>query len=166
MKIVAFFDRVNNLDLQAVEKQLIFSKGWTDKQTQLAISHYKLFLYLKLLYPAAILVPTQEIDAVWHAHIEVNLLNYIQDCDYLFGYTLNHCSTISEEQNEETHQMYQRAFSTTKALFEEFFGVNILENISSDVARCADIPINSEPAASADIPIKELLKNQLIKENQ
>lgn len=153
MKIVAFFDRVNNLDLRAVEKQLISSKGWTVEKTQVAINRYKLFLYIKSVYPTAIMVPTQEIDAVWHAHIEVNLLNYIQDCDYLFGYILNHCSAVGSEKNEKTLQIYEQAFSLTKALFEEFFGVGILENTSSHIAACADIPIDTNPAPCTFLPI-------------
>ena len=47
MNIVTFFDRVNNLDLRAVEKKLISSTGWTLEKTQVAISRYKLFLYIK-----------------------------------------------------------------------------------------------------------------------
>ena len=98
------------------------------------------------------LVPTQEIDAVWHAHIEVNLLKYIQDCDFLFGYLLNHCSAIELQQNQETYLIYEQAFGTTKVLFEEFFGLSISENTSLRAA-CADIPIDNNPAACADLPI-------------
>lgn len=141
------------MNFQAIAKKLMFSKGWTTEKTQVAINRYKLYLYLKSLYPAAIMVPTQEIDSVWHAHIELNLITYIQDCDYIFGYTLNHCSAIDGEQNEEIHQMYKQAFSTTKTLFEEIFGVDILENTSVNAAACADIPIDTNPAPCADLPI-------------
>ena len=99
------------------------------------------------------MIPTLEIDAVWHTHIEVNLLKYIQDSDYLFGYILNHSSAVDGEQNEKTLQIYEQAFSLTKALFEEFFGVGILENTSSNIAACADIPIDSNPAPCTFLPI-------------
>lgn len=153
MKIVAFFDRVNSLDLQAVEKQIMCSQNWTAEQAQLVICRYKLFLYLQSLYPATVLVPTQDIDIVWHAHIEVNLLKYIQDCYYLFGYILNHCAAVGCQQNQETHQIHKQAFSTTKALFEEFFGIDILQTTSIHPACCADIPFDTNPAACADLPI-------------
>lgn len=152
MKIVTFWDKLNHLNLQTVAYKLISSKGWTTERTQLAISRYKLFLCLKSFYPAAMLVPTQEIDAVWHAHIEVNLLKYTQDCDFLFGYLLNHCSAIEQQQNEETHLIYEQAFGTTKVLFEEFFGLSLAENTSLRAA-CADIPIDNNPAPCADLPI-------------
>lgn len=153
MKIVAFWDKLNNLNLQTVAYKLMSSEGWTLEQTQVAIGRYKMFLCLKSFYPAAILVPTQEIDKVWHAHFEVNLLKYIYDCDYLFGYLLNHCSAIDGETPDESNLVYQKAFSTTTALFEEFFGLNILENTLPLRAACADIPIGTEPAPCTDLPI-------------
>ncbi len=153
MRIVAFWDKLNNLNLQAVEHKLMSSKEWTAEKTQVAINRYKLFLYLKSVYPAAVLVPTQEIDAVWHAHFEVNLRQYIEDCNYLFGYLLNHCSADGGEQNEQTLQIYEEAFSLTKALFEEFFGVEILDNTSINMASCADIPIDTNPAPCTVLPI-------------
>ncbi|MBE9212428.1 hypothetical protein IQ247_06835 [Plectonema cf. radiosum LEGE 06105] len=153
MRIITFFDKVNNLDLQAIQNKLMFEYEWTAEKTQAVINHYKLFLYLKSIYPAAGLVPTQEIDAVWHAHMEVNLLKYIQDCDYLFGYLLNHCSAVDNEINQEIHQIHKQAFNTTKALFENIFGVGVLENTSIHVAACADLPLNTNPAACADLPI-------------
>ncbi len=159
MKIVSFFDRVNNLDFQAVTYKLISSQGWTVEKTQTAINRYKLFLYLKSVYPAAIMVPTQEIDAVWHTHIEVNLIQYIRDCDYIFGYILNHCSAISSEQNQEISQVYARAFTTTKALFAEFFGIDALDSTSTHAA-CADIPMDTKPAVCADLKLCPIPNHQ------
>jgi hypothetical protein len=153
MKIVAFFDRVNNLDLGGVANKLMFKYGWTAEKTQEAINRYKLFLYIKSVYPAAGLVPTKEIDDVWHEHIMINLLKYNQDCNYLFGYILNHCSAIDSEQNKQMRQTHQQAFNTTKALFEEFFGIGVLENTSIHLAACADIPMDTNPAPCADLPI-------------
>lgn len=152
MKIIDFFDKANNLDLKVVEKQLS-SKGWTNIQIQLGVSRYKCFLYLKSLYPEMPLVPTLQIDIVWHTHILSNVIKYTQDSNYLLGYILNHCSAISEEQNKETHKICGQAFNTTKIAFEQHFGINISENISSHVTGCTDIPINIKPAACADIPI-------------
>ncbi len=149
MTIVAFFEKLNKLNFQGVEKQLISSNKWTAEKTQVAISRYKLFLYLKSLYPAVGLVPTPEIDAVWHAHIEVNLLQYIHDSNYLFGYTLNHLSTVG--QTEEILQLHQQAFTTTKALFEKVFGRGVLEPKSVHIAACADIPFDTTPAVCADL---------------
>ncbi len=150
MKIVTFFNRVNNLDLQAVANKLMRSKGWTLEQTQLAINRYKLFLYIKYVHPATGLVPTKEIDDVWHTHIHVNLLKYNRDCEYIFGYILNH---VDSGEDEQTLQIYGKAFNITKALFENTFGAGVLEHTSFQTAACADIPIDTNPAACADLPI-------------
>lgn len=151
MKTIAFWDKLNNLSLERVAYKLMSSRGWTPEKTQVAISRYKLFLYLKSVYPATGLVPTSEIDAVWHAHIEVNLLHYIHDTNYLFGYTLNHLSAVNE--TEEMRQFYGQASGKTTALFEQIFGAGVLENTSFQTAACADIPIDTSPAACADLPI-------------
>ncbi|MEO1433292.1 MAG: hypothetical protein AAFS12_10345 [Cyanobacteria bacterium J06632_19] len=157
MQIVTFFDRVNKLDLEMVAKTTMFKHGWTIERTQVAINHYKLFLYLKSVYPAKGLVPTPEIDTIWHEHIMSNVIKYNQDCEYLFGYVLNHCFAVNE--TEQMRQIHQQAFSTTQALFEEFFGLNILEYTSLQTAACADIPIDTNPAACADLAI---LPNSLL----
>ncbi len=151
MKMIAFWDKLNNLSLERVAYKLMSSKGWTPEKTQVAISRYKLFLYLKSVYPATGLVPTSEIDAVWHAHIKVNLLQYIDDTNYLFGYTLNHLSAVNE--TEEMRQIYGQASYKTTALFEQIFGVGVLEHTSFQIAACTDIPIDTNPAACADLPI-------------
>ena len=151
MNTIAFWDKLNNLSLERVAYKLISSKGWTPEKTQVAISRYKLFLYLKSVYPATGLVPTSEIDAVWHAHIEVNLLQYIHDTNYLFGYILNHISAVNE--TEEIRQIYGQASNKTTALFEKIFGAGVLEHTSFQTAACADIPIDTNPSACADLPI-------------
>ncbi|MEM6754909.1 MAG: glycine-rich domain-containing protein-like [Cyanobacteria bacterium P01_C01_bin.38] len=150
MRIVTFWDKLNNLSLEMVGYKLMSSKGWTPEKTQVAINRYKLFLYLKSVYPATALVPTLEIDAVWHAHFEVNLQQYINDTNYLFGYTLNHTSNVNE--TEEMRQIYGQAFNKTTALFEQIFGIGVLDT-SLQIAGCADIPIDTNPAPCADLPI-------------
>ncbi len=139
MKTIAFRDKLNNLSLETVAYKLMFSQGWTPEKTQVAINRYKLFLYLKSVYPATPLVPTSEIDAVWHAHIQVNLHQYIHDTNYLFGYTLNHLSAVNE--TEEMRQFYGEASNKTTALFENIFGAGVLEYTSIQTAACADLPI-------------------------
>ncbi len=151
MKMILFWDKLNKLNLERVAYKLMHSKGWTTEKTQVAINRYKLFLYVKSVYPATALVPTSEIDAVWHAHIEVNLHQYIHDTNYLFGYTLNHISAVNE--TEEMRDIYVQASNNTTALFEQIFGAGVLEYTSLQTAACADIAIDSNPAPCADLPI-------------
>ena len=54
-----------------------------------AVHQYRRFLSLKLRYPKANLVPTDDIDLIWHTHI-LDTENYALDCQKLFGSFLHH----------------------------------------------------------------------------
>ena len=142
-QITTFLHKLNNLNLQSVANKLMSSEyghGWTIQQTNIAIKRYKMFLCLQFLFPDIELVPTKEIDEVWHAHILVDTSVYIQDCKNLFGYILHHRFSVSEQAScEDPNQ--ESAFDLTKILFEEFFGVGVLGNTESFAAPCVDLPI-------------------------
>jgi hypothetical protein len=132
-----FLYKLDNLDLQRVaRKQMSKSNGsgWTLQQTEVAIARYKMFLYLHFLFPTTQLVPTKEVDEVWHAHI-LDTRRYDDDCKNLFGYFLHHSSDEMQTQNQDT------AFALTQELFEKFFGVVILEEIQA--AACVSLPVSA-----------------------
>ena len=148
MKIAIFLQKLEKLDLQLVANKLISSEygcGWTDEQTKLAIQRYKQFLMLQYLYPNLELVPTKEIDTVWHEHILVNTHKYIQDCHYLFGYFLHHRWSEGKRDILE-NQKAKTAFLITKALFMEVFAEDILGKTAFEAAPCVDLPIYPDPS--------------------
>ncbi len=138
MSITTFLYKLNNLDLQRVAHKLMSScdrGGWTLQQTEVAIARYKMFLHLQFLLPTTQLVPTKEIDEVWHAHILADTRRYSHDCENLFGYFLHHSSDEMQPQNQDT------AFALTQELFEKFFGVVILQEIQA--AACVSLPVSA-----------------------
>ncbi len=146
MNIYTFADKLEKIDLQLVADKLMSSEygyGWNIEKTQLAIKRYKKFLTLQYLYPNFELVPSKEIDAVWHEHILVNTYQYIQDCHYLFGYLLHHRWTDSKKDIVES-QKVRRAFITTKQLFMVIFAEDIFGETNFEAAPCVDLPISSE----------------------
>ncbi len=146
MNISTFADKLEKLDLQLVADKLMSSEygyGWNVEKIQLAIKRYKKFLTLQYLYPNFELVPSKEIDTVWHEHILVNTYQYIQDCHYLFGYLLHHRWTDSKKDIVES-QKARRAFITTKQLFMEIFAEDIFGETNFEAAPCVDLPISSE----------------------
>ena len=148
MNISTFVDKLERLDLQLVADKLMSSEygyGWDIEKTQLAIERYKKFLILEYICPNFELVPTKEIDAVWHEHILVNTHQYIQDCYYLFGYLLHHRWTDSKKDIVE-NQKTKSAFITTKQLFMEIFAEDIFGETNFEAAPCVDLPISSEPS--------------------
>ncbi len=147
-QITTFLDKLNSLNLQSVANKLISSEyghAWTIQQTNIAINRYKMFLYLQFIFPDMELVPTKEIDEVWHAHILVDTSVYIKDCQNLFGYILHHRFTVQEitvqEQVSCQDANQKSAFDTTKILFEQLFGLGVLGNTEIAVAPCVDLPI-------------------------
>jgi hypothetical protein len=151
MSNVTFLDSLNNLDLQAVARKLGNSgvSMWTVQEIELAIARYKMFLHLKFLFPDMELVPTQEIDEVWHAHILTNTYQYMVDCQNLYGYILHHRSDVSIT-DEAQQQSPEMAFATTQALFEEIFGTGVLKNHNYESAACMTLPL--ERAACVTLP--------------
>lgn len=139
MRTNTFLSKLNTLDLKPVANKLVSSaNGWTIQQAELAINRYKKFLCLHFLFPCIELVPTKEIDEVWHAHILLDTNQYIQDCNNLYGYILHHRSPSNE--NEVQHQSQEKAFAITNTLFEKLFGEDILENTKYQPACCMTLP--------------------------
>jgi len=68
----------------------------------------------------AILVPTYQIDLMWHTHILTSLTNYNADCMRLCGSLLNHDDSINDRSEGSTLNV---AFERTCALWKRTYGV-------------------------------------------
>lgn len=115
------YHKLNSLKLERVAKQLLKKTEQRQRNIQeieAAITRYKMFLYLQNLYPHVRLVPTQEIDEIWHLHILMNTFEYIQDCQHLFGRIIHH-ATFTELPQKESGIF---TLALTQALFELHFG--------------------------------------------
>ena len=87
-----FINKLNQLDLRAIAYELMHAseeEKWSFEQTKQALNHYSMFLFLINFYPDRKLVPTQEIDRVWHYHIS-DTAKYAQDTQMLFGRFIHH----------------------------------------------------------------------------
>jgi hypothetical protein len=123
-------EKLRALDLSTIVADLMNSEsgyGWTRRQAFWAIDRYKAFLFVSYLYPEVLLVPTQEIDRVWHCHI-LHTRKYRQDCEMLFGYFIDH-EPESESCDEGSSDDLDTAFAHTQALlavFEQYFSTDQL----------------------------------------
>lgn len=81
---------------------------------------YRNFLYLCGLYRGQIIVPTHEIDKIWHVHI-LDTEKYAEDCQEAFGYFLHHFPYLGlrGEQDEADHIT---SFRESESLYIEHFG--------------------------------------------
>lgn len=118
-------EKLRGLDLSTIAADLMHPEngyGWTEQQAFWAIDRYKAFLFISYLYPEILLVPTQEIDRVWHCHI-LHTRKYRQDCEMLFGCFIDH-EPESESCDEGSSDDLDAAFVQTQALlavFEQYF---------------------------------------------
>ena len=83
---------------------------------------YRKFLALNMVYPDRKICPTGPIDEFWHAHI-LDTRAYAADCQALFGEYLHHFPYFGMR-GPEDRQALESAFSASRALFIEHFGID------------------------------------------
>lgn len=97
---------------------------------------YRRFLSLKAFYPAVSLVPSKEVDALWHAHI-LDTRAYREDCHQVFGRFIDHYPYFGIY-GEDDYQQLKDAFAQTVALYEKHFGAYPGGGKESQAMRCQD----------------------------
>lgn len=118
----AFLQQLTAIDFGPIGFKLMHpdeGQGWTLEQTIHAIEQYRRFLFLHHRYPTIQLVPSQEIDRVWHTHI-LDTAKYREDCHLLFGRFIDHYPYFGL-QGDADRQKMERAFAHTQALLESCF---------------------------------------------
>jgi hypothetical protein len=127
-ELQVFLKKLKQLETKSLARQLTRLYGWTAKQALAAILRYLMFLCLTHLYPHHLLVPTPEVDAVWHCHI-LQTRKYREDCQFLFGCYLDHEPEDElEEISPQPHSDLDTAFTQTQVLFEQHFGIGLFED--------------------------------------
>jgi hypothetical protein len=92
---------------------------------------YRCFLKLCVLHPGTTIVPTRQLDHVWHTHL-LDTAKYRADCGQVLGFFLDHFPYFGCR-GEADRRAWQDDFAHTRDLFWQHFGVDI----------------GSQPAASA-----------------
>ena len=119
-------DRLKKLDWGDIAYKLMYpdsGQGWTKEQTERAIANYLRFLAFKHQYPNVEIVPSEEIDKVWHTHI-LDTLKYAADCQAVFGRFIHHFPYFGIR-GKSDRQNLEAAFVRTQAIFKEYFGVSL-----------------------------------------
>lgn len=127
--------RIDALDLEPIVCKLMHAEPG-DRALSLAeadqdVALYRCFLKLCVLHPGTALVPTRQLDRVWHTHM-LDTAKYRADCDDVFGHFMDHFP-YAGLRGEDDRRAWREAFARTRELFRLHFGAEI----------------GSEPAASA-----------------
>jgi hypothetical protein len=110
------------LDLRPIIVKLMDKregKGWKLQEAILAVEEYRRFLYLTVTCEETI-VPTEFVDAVWHAHI-LDTMKYAEDCNKTFGFFLHHFPYFGMRGDEDQATL-QSTFRAVGAIYEAEFG--------------------------------------------
>lgn len=92
---------------------------WDEARAERAVSDYRQFLALMYWHPEAFLVPSEDIDAVWHTHV-LHTARYQADCETIFGRFQHHAPTFGTA--AEAQAELDQDGDHTLHLFEEAFG--------------------------------------------
>lgn len=142
--IATFLQNIHQLDIGPLAYLLmVLPSGpqWTEDKTVKAIARYLAFLYLVNLYPRMQLVPTQEIDLVWHYHI-LDTEKYAIDCHLLFGQFIHHFPYFGQRSSRDREQLL-KAFTLTQVLFKKHFKATLFPLDQLHSADCEPLILSS-----------------------
>ncbi|MEU7863455.1 hypothetical protein [Nonomuraea sp. NPDC049141] len=86
------------------------------------IAAYRCFLKLCVWYPDAKIVPSKDIDEVWHNHV-LDTAKYAEDCE-LIGRFLHHYPYFGLG-GPEDEAAWRAAYADTHELFYQHFGIDL-----------------------------------------
>lgn len=124
------FERLKHKYTQSSEAEM------TETEWDSAELEYRRFLTLKKLYPSIALVPSKQVDAIWHAHI-LDTRAYREDCQRIFGSFLDHYPYFGIY-GQDDYQELKNAFAQTVELYEKHFGSYPGGGDETQAMRCQD----------------------------
>lgn len=138
-------ESIANLDLQYLGRKLLDNDAseaerrdgerlWDEARVERALYEYRQFLALMLWHPEAFIVPSEDIDEVWHAHV-LHTARYEADCEAIFGRFQHHAPAGGEESGEEQDELLQGRDETLQ-LFAGAFGEVPPSYGASDYRKC------------------------------
>lgn len=117
---------VRAVDLERIVQKLAVQPGWSLARAREAELDYRRFLNLRVQYPGTSLVPTHDIDEVWHGHI-LDTRAYAADCERLFGGFLHHAPSFGGGERVQL----EIGFASTQGLWLDVYAEKL-----ADAARC------------------------------
>jgi hypothetical protein len=140
-------ESIANLDLAVLGRKLLDDdefearrrngeRLWDEERVERALNEYRQFLALMLWNPEAVLVPSEDIDEVWHTHV-LNTARYQADCERIFGRFQHHSPTFGE--SEEVQEEHMKGRDETLKLFAAAFGEVPPSYTFNDYLKCGRI---------------------------
>lgn len=112
-------EKIQALDLSYLEERIIKEGKISRENVGNAIRRYKNFLSLMIKYPGQTIVPTEDIDEVWHNHI-LHTKEYTRDCEAIFKSYKHHSPFHDHEDESAREEMNQKYYKTAELYIKEF----------------------------------------------
>ncbi|WP_343559527.1 glycine-rich domain-containing protein [Kiloniella sp. b19] len=118
-------ESIAGLDFEWIERKLTktdpnIAREWTSEGVRDAISQYRNFMFLLYKYSETHrLVPSIEVDEIWHHHI-LDTRKYFEDCEKVYGRYMHHFPYFGMR-GEEDFANLQRSFESTQKLYFQHF---------------------------------------------
>lgn len=113
---------ISCLDLERLSFLVQNATAYDDATVQMLIERYAKWLSLKMRYKNQSIVPTTDIDIVWHQHI-LDTERYAIDCLALFGEFLHHRPHLKGDTSLS-------GFVVTKSLWQKHFNEEMIGEVS------------------------------------
>lgn len=110
------------LDLDPIKIKLMLPRegvALTRSEADDLADRYRKFLYCADKHRATLIVPTREIDKIWHLHI-LDTEKYAKDCEHVFGYFMHHFPYLGLRGDRDEDSRVA-AFVETERLYRELF---------------------------------------------
>lgn len=141
-KEISLWNRILAIDLSPIRFKLVNcdegAEPWSIEKVLRVEPTYRQYLFLtEIAGDSASVVPTVEIDQMWHTHI-LDTQKYAVDCDIMFGHFLHHFPYLGMRGAEDKERLHS-AFAETGNLFAKYFKhMPQGYTVSADPAYCGD----------------------------
>ncbi|GMH97444.1 hypothetical protein TrVE_jg3241 [Triparma verrucosa] len=133
----AFSSKFDKESFSPLLSKVSRKEGWDDDYAQLVLDEYIKFFYLASLPTKVHLVPSHDVDEIWHQHI-LTTKKYQKDCERLVGKFVHHNPSFTLEEREKLPPLFDKM----KAAYEVHFGrmpENVWQNKADECThRCDD----------------------------
>ncbi len=150
------------LDLEPIIFKLcdpVYGKGWLLEKAQRVEQEYRRWLFLQTQNIEHSLVPTEDMDEMWHVHI-LDTKKYAADCDMMFGEFLHHFPYFGMRGAEDKKHL-DAAFAQTKTVFRDAFGMSYgaygIGSAMCDGGVCTEVSNGREYGISDEVSRKAAL---------
>jgi hypothetical protein len=112
---------IDALDFERIKAKLLHRRDgkWDAETITRAERGYRQFLKLSAKNPAFAVVPSEEVDEFWHAHI-IDTRRYAHDCEQIFGFVLHHNPYVGIDGPEDEARLLELAAATAELMVREF----------------------------------------------